>query len=44
VDLAAFKETIMKGCDTNRDGKISKKVSTKRGKRGRNKVKNNVGR
>jgi hypothetical protein len=44
VDLAAFKETIMKGCDTNRDGKISKKVSTNGGGKGRNKGKNNVGR
>ena len=26
-DLADFAKTIMKGCDTNRDGKISKKVS-----------------
>ena len=26
VDLADFAGTIMKGCDTNRDGKISKKV------------------
>ena len=25
-DLADFAKTIMKGCDTNRDGKISKKV------------------
>ena len=26
VDLADFAQTIMKGCDINRDGKISKKV------------------
>ena len=26
TDLAHFAQTIMKGCDTNRDGKISKKV------------------
>ena len=26
TDLADFAKTIMKGCDTNRDGKISKKV------------------
>ena len=25
-DLADFAETIMKGCDTNKDGKVSKKV------------------
>lgn len=28
ADLTEFKETIMKGCDTNRDGKISKKELT----------------
>ena len=28
TDLAHFAQTIMKGCDTNRDGKISKKVSS----------------
>jgi len=28
VDLADFAQTIMKGCDTNRDGKISKKELT----------------
>ena len=28
-DLADFAETILKGCDTNRDGKVSKKVSLK---------------
>ena len=27
ADLADFAQTIMKGCDMNRDGKISKKVS-----------------
>ena len=26
-DLADFAETILKGCDTNKDGKVSKKVS-----------------
>ena len=26
MDLADFAQTIMKGCDINRDGKISKKV------------------
>ena len=25
-DLADFAQTIMKGCDTNKDGKVSKKV------------------
>lgn len=28
TDLAHFAQTIMKGCDTNRDGKISKKELT----------------
>lgn len=28
TDLADFEETIMKGCDFNRDGKISKKELT----------------
>lgn len=27
-DLADFEETILKGCDFNRDGKISKKELT----------------
>jgi hypothetical protein len=27
ADLADFAQTIMKGCDTDRDGKISKKVT-----------------
>ena len=26
-DLSEFTETIMKGCDVNKDGKISKKVN-----------------